>query len=48
MGKGALQNLNLGLSRKFVYIFMMLNVLWKCLNAGIPEKRLVRHRLFYC
>jgi hypothetical protein len=38
MGKGALKKLNLGHFRKLVYIFMMLTVLKKCQNAGIPEK----------
>jgi hypothetical protein len=38
MGKGGLKILNLGLFRKFVHIFMMLNVL-NCRNAGMPEKR---------
>jgi hypothetical protein len=41
MGEGALKNFNLGLSRKFVYIFMMLNLLEKCRNTG---KKLVQHR----
>jgi hypothetical protein len=52
LGNGSLKNLNLGLCRKFVYSFMMLNVLGTMDAKNIdPERKkilcLIGHNFFY-